>query len=89
MRHLPAYRFQTVIISASEPERAKKATSVQTHIVMEGLGLTGVFTCVSPLRSRTVQIPENTTTHTEAVREKNDDSFRSRSMSMILLSHVE
>lgn len=35
---------------------------------MEGLGLAGVFTCVSPLWSRTVQVPENTATHTRAVR---------------------
>lgn len=85
----PSIQIPDNFISASEPEGAEKATSVQTHIVMEGLGLTGVFTCVSPLRSRTVQVPENTTTHTEAVREKNDDSFRSRSMSMILLSSLE
>lgn len=51
----------------------KKTTSVQTHIVVESLGLAGVFTCVSPLRSRTVQVPENAAKHRVAVRGKNDD----------------
>lgn len=34
-----------------------------THVVVESLGLTGVFTRVSSLWSCTVQVPENTTTH--------------------------
>lgn len=34
----------------------------ETHVVVESLGLAGVFTRVSPLWSCTVQVPENTTT---------------------------
>lgn len=41
---------------------------VQTHVIMEGLGLTGVFTCVSSLWSCTVQVPENTITERQSKR---------------------
>lgn len=44
----------SIIIRARGPE--------QTHVVVEGLGLTGVFTCVSSLWSCTVQVPENAKT---------------------------
>ena len=54
-------------MGAMEPERAKKGTEVQTHVVMEGLGFTRVFTCVSSLWSSTVQVPKNTKTHREAL----------------------
>lgn len=37
---------------------------------MESLGLTGVLACVSPLRSCTVKVPENTETHREPFRRK-------------------
>lgn len=35
----------------------------ETHVVVESLGLTGVFTRVSSLWSCAVQVPENTITH--------------------------
>lgn len=37
-----------------------KWTCIHTHIIMESFGFTRVLACFSPLRSSTVEVPENT-----------------------------